>query len=67
MTRSGALIPVWLTVLPVLAANFVVEKLTGDDEIILDRLFKLRYRLRGPLDDPEIERIPARSGSEGKE
>lgn len=67
VTRSGALIPVWLTVLPVLAANFVVEKLTGDDEIILDRLFKLRYRLRGPLDDPEIERIPARSGSEGKE
>ena len=67
VTRSGALIPVWLTVLPVLAANFVVEKLTGDDEIILDRLFKLRYRLRGPLDDPEIERIPARSGSEGRE
>ena len=67
VTRSGALLPVWLSALPVLAANFVVEKLTGDDEIILDRLFRLRYRLQGPLDDPEIERIPARSGSREKE
>ena len=67
VTRSGALLPIWIPALPVLAANLVVEKLTGDDEIILDRLFRLRYRLRGPLDDPEIERIPARSGSGGKE
>ena len=56
LTRSGALLPAWTAAWPVLVANFVLEKATGD-EIILDRLFRLRYRLRGPLDDPEIERI----------
>ena len=63
MTRSGALLPVWIPAWPVLAANFLLEKAVGGDEIILDRLFRLRYRLQGPLDDPEIERIPAGSGS----
>ena len=67
VTRSGALLPVWIPAWPVLAANFLLEKAVGGDEIILDRLFRLRYRLQGPLDDPEIERIPARSGSGGKE
>ena len=67
VTRSGALLPVWIPAWPVLAANFLLEKAVGGDEIILDRLFRLRYRLEGPLDDPEIERIPARSGSGGKE
>ena len=67
VTRSGALLPVWIPAWPVLAANFLLEKAVGRDEIILDRLFRLRYRIRGPLDDPEIERIPARSGSGGKE
>ena len=66
VTRSGALLPVWIPAWPVLAANFLLEKAVGDDEIILDRLFRLRYRIRGPLDDPEIERIPAGSGSRGK-
>lgn len=66
VTRSGALLPVWIPGWPVLAANFLLEKVAGDDEIILDRLFRLRYRLKGPLDDPEIERIPARSRSGGK-
>ena len=66
VTRSGALLPVWIPAWPVLAANFLLEKAGGDDEIILDRLFRLRYRLEGPLDDPEIERITARSGSRGK-
>ena len=67
VTRSGALLPVWVTAWPVLVPNYVIEKLTGDDEIILDRLFRLRYRIKGPLDDPEIERITARGASEGKE
>ena len=62
LTRSGALLPAWTTAWPILVANFVLEKAAGD-EIILDRLFRLRYRLRGPLDDPEIERIRARSSS----
>ena len=66
VTRSGALLPVWIPAWPVLAANFLLEKAVGGDEIILDRLFRLRYRLRGPLDDPEIERIPAGSRSRGK-
>ena len=64
VTRSGALFPVWIPAWPVLAANFLLEKAVGGDEVILDRLFRLRYRVEGPLDDPEIERIPARSGSE---
>ena len=63
VTRSGALLPVWIPAWPVLAANFLLEKAVGGDEIILDRLFRLRYRLKGPFDDPEIERIPAGSGS----
>lgn len=65
VTRSGALLPVWLTAWPVLVPNYLLEKVTGDDEILLDRLFRLRYRLEGPLDDPEIERIPAGSGRKG--
>ena len=60
LTRSGALLPVWAVVWPALVANFLLEKTAGDDEIILDQLFRLRYRLRGPLDDPQIERIDAR-------
>lgn len=56
LTRSGALLPAWTAAWPLLVANFVLEKAAGD-EIILDRLFRLRYRLQGPLDDPEIERI----------
>ena len=56
LTRSGALLPAWTAAWPFLVANFVLEKAAGD-EIILDRLFRLRYRVRGPLDDPEIERI----------
>ena len=56
LTRSGALLPAWAAVWPVLIANFLIEKAAGD-EIILDRLFRLRYRLRGPLDEPEIERL----------
>ena len=67
VTRSGALLPVWIPAWPVLAANFLLEKAVGGDEIILDRLFRLRYRLKGPFDDPEIERIPAGSGSGGRE
>ena len=55
-TRSGALGPLWITAWPVLAGNFLVEKLTGDKPI-LDRLFRLKYRLQGPWDDPEIERV----------
>ena len=55
-TRSGALGPLWITAWPVLTGNFLVEKLTGDKPI-LDRLFRLEYRLRGPWDDPEIERV----------
>ena len=65
VTRSGALLPVWIPAWPVLAANFLLEKAVGGDQIILDRLFRLRYRLKGPLDNPEIERIRARSGSGG--
>ena len=60
VTRSGALFPIWAAAWPYLAANFLLEKIAGD-EIILDRLFSLRYRLRGPLDDPEVERILART------
>ena len=59
VTRSGALLPVWAAAWPVLIANFVLEKATGD-EIILDRLFRLRYRLRGPLDDPGDRAHPGR-------
>ena len=59
LSRSGALFPVWAAVWPYLVANFVIEKIT-DDKITVDRLFRLRYRLHGPLDDPEIERIRAR-------
>ena len=55
LTRSGALVPVWIATWPVLTGNFLLEKLTGDKPV-LDRLFQLRYRLRGPWDDPEIER-----------
>ena len=60
VTRSGALFPIWAAAWPYLAANFLLEKVTGD-EIILDRLFSLRYRLHGPLDEPQVERIPART------
>ena len=68
VTRSGALLPVWIPAWPVLAANFLLEKAVGGDEIILDRLFRLRYRLEGPLDDPEVERIQQeRSGAGEKE
>ena len=67
VTRSGALLPVWVSAWPVLAANFLLEKAVGGDKIILDRLFRLRYRLQGPLDDPEIERIKARPPSGQKE
>ena len=67
VTRSGALFPVWIPAWPVLAANFLLEKAVGGDEVILDRLFRLRYRLQGPLDDPEIKRIAARSGSRRQE
>ena len=55
-TRSGALGPLWVTAWPVLAGNFLFEKLSGDKPIF-DRLFRLKYRLRGPWDDPEIERV----------
>ena len=63
LSRSGALLPVWAAAWPVLATNFLLEKATGD-KIILDRLFRLRYRLRGPLDEPEIERIASRKPAE---
>ena len=56
VTRSGALLPAWTAVWPVLVGNFLLEKVTGD-EIFLDRLFRLRYRLTGPWDDPVVERI----------
>ena len=59
LTRSGVLLPVWVAAWPILVANFVVEKVAGD-EIILDRLVRLRYRLYGPLNDPKIERVQAR-------
>ena len=58
LSRSGALLPVWATVWPYLAANFLLEKVVGKP--ILDRVFSLRYRLHGPLDDPEVERIQVR-------
>ena len=58
LTRSGALFPVWATVWPYLAANFLLEKVVGAP--ILDRVFSLRYRLHGPLDDPVVERIRVR-------
>ena len=65
LTRSGALSPVWAAAWPLLVTNFIVEFVAGD-EIFLDRLFRLRYRLRGPLEDPEIERIQNRkSGRQG--
>ena len=56
LSRSGALFPVWAAVWPYLVANFVISTITGD-KVTVDRLFSLRYRLHGPLDDPEIERI----------
>ena len=56
LTRSGALLPVWAAAWPILFGNLLVEKFAGD-EILLDRLFRLRYRLRGPWDDPVIERL----------
>ena len=59
LTRSGVLYPAWIAAWPILVANFVVEKVAGD-EIILDRLLRLRYRLHGPLNDPKIERVQAR-------
>ena len=65
LTRSGALLPAWTAAWPVLVANFLIEKAAGD-EIILDRLFRLRYRLQGPLDDPKIERIRFRNRSRRK-
>ena len=65
LTRSGALLPAWAAVWHVLVANFLVEKIAGDG-VILDRLFRLRYRLRGPFDDPEIERIRALRPGQGK-
>ena len=55
LTRSGALLPAWVAAWPFLAANFLLEK--AGDKILLDRLFRFRYRLHGPLDDPEIERV----------
>ena len=58
ITRSGALLPVWAAVWPYLAANFLLEKVVGDP--ILDRVFSLRYRLHGPLDDPVVERLRVR-------
>ena len=58
LTRSGALFPAWAAIWPYLATNFLLEKVMGKP--ILDRVFSLRYRLHGPLDDPEIERIQAR-------
>ena len=57
VTRSGALLPVWATVWPVLVGNFVLEKVSGK-EVLLDRLFRLKYRVRGPWDEPQIERLP---------
>jgi len=63
VTRSGALFPVWISAWPVLATNFLLEKVVGGDEVMLDRLFRLRYRLQGPPDDPQIKRITARPGS----
>ncbi len=65
LTRSGALLPVWTAAWPVLVANFLLEKVSGE-EVILDRLFRLRYRVRGPLDNPEIERIKFRNSSTPK-
>ena len=57
VTRSGVLLPVWATVWPVLIGNFVLEKVSGKDTL-LDRLFRIKYRLQGPWDDPVIERMP---------
>ena len=65
VTRSGALLPVWATVWPVLLGNFVLEKVSGQD-VLLDRLFRLRYRVRGPWDEPEIERLPVGSTAGGR-
>ena len=56
VSRSGALVPVWATVWPVLAANFFLEKVAGKD-VLLDRLFRLKYRVKGSWDDPQIERV----------
>ena len=55
LTRSGALLPAWATVWPVLLGNFLLEKVTRD-ELSLNRLFKLRYRVTGPWDEPQIKR-----------
>ena len=59
VSRSGALVPVWATVWPVLAANFFLEKVAGKD-VLLDRLFRLKYRVEGSWDDPQIERVKIR-------
>ncbi|MCY4451248.1 MAG: DUF3971 domain-containing protein [Immundisolibacterales bacterium] len=56
VTRSGALLPIWATVWPVLVGNFVLEKVAGKD-VFLDRLFRLKYRVEGSWDDPQIERV----------
>ena len=65
LTRSGALLPAWAAVWPVLVGNFLLEKISGD-KIILDRLFRLRYRVQGAWDDPEIERIKTSTAATGK-
>ena len=65
LTRSGALLPIWAVAWPVLVGNFLLEKISGD-EVLLDRLFSLRYRLHGPWDNPEIDRIKSRTASTGK-
>jgi len=56
LTRSGALLPAWTTAWPVLLGNFILEKMTGD-ELSLNRLFQLRYRVTGPWDEPQIARV----------
>ena len=57
VTRSGVLLPVWATAWPVLISNFVLEKVAGKDTL-LDRLFRIKYRVQGPWDDPVVERMP---------
>ena len=47
VTRSGALLPIWAAAWPFLVGNFLIER-ASDDKPMLDRVFRLRYRLRGP-------------------
>ena len=56
VTTSGVLIPVWLTIWPVIVGDFVLGKVSGK-EVSLNRLFTLKYRLQGSWDDPDIQRI----------